>query len=357
MREYDKLLGCLLAGAAGDALGYPVEFLRDTTIKKRYGPGGIREFDLTRGAARISDDTQMTLFTASGLLSAFAGDGNWVKGIWEAYLDWYATQSDDCPDYEAGEGRSWLLNVPGIWASRAPGTTCMGSLCGGRPGSIKKPRNNSFGCGGVMRVAPVGLFFGETGPAAMNIDEMDRLSADAAALTHGGDRAWLPAALLAHIVRRVSEDGMPVPEAAREGLAVLERIFPAAPSLGKFRLLILSALELAGSAEDDLDAVTSLGEGWVGDEALAIALFCAARYSDDIEAALTASVNHSGDSDSTGSITGNILGASLGAGAIPEKFLTALELRGVISKIATDLAAPGESEGFRERYILGTYRI
>ena len=61
----------LLGGAAGDALGYPVEFLWIDDIRKRYGPGGIQryDFDGRTGKALISDDTQMTLFTAEGILS------------------------------------------------------------------------------------------------------------------------------------------------------------------------------------------------------------------------------------------------------------------------------------------------
>ena len=45
----------------------------------------------------------------------------------------------------------------------------------------------------------------------------------------------------------------------------------------------------------------------------------ALRYSDDFEKGITAAVNHDGDSDSTGAVTGNILGAALGFEAIPQK--------------------------------------
>jgi len=48
-------------------------------------------------------------------------------------------------------------------------------------------------------------------------------------------------------------------------------------------------------------------------------------------------VNHSGDSDSTGAITGNLLGLMLGVGAIPEKWLAELELRAEIEAMAGDL--------------------
>ena len=75
----------------------------------------------------------------------------------------------------------------------------------------------------------------------------------------------------------------------------------------------------------------------MGDEALAIAVFCALRHPDDFDAAIVAAVNHKGDSDSTGAIAGNLLGARLGLAGIPEKFLTRLELADIITEMADSL--------------------
>ena len=97
------------------------------------------------------------------------------------------------------------------------------------------------------------------------------------------------------------------------------------------------AIKLSQEDLDDLDAIREIGLGWVAEETLAIAVYCALKYSDDFEKAIVASVNHSGDSDSTGSVTGNILGAYLGLSAIPQKFLDNLELKDVITEIADDL--------------------
>lgn len=97
------------------------------------------------------------------------------------------------------------------------------------------------------------------------------------------------------------------------------------------------AVELSHADMDDVEAIHMLGQGWVAEETLAIALYCALKYSDDFDKALVAAVNHNGDSDSTGAVTGNILGAYLGLSAIPEKYLKNLELRDVILEIADDL--------------------
>lgn len=64
MKNIDKYRGCLIGGAAGDALGYAVEFLDDSAIFSRYREKGITQYTLRNGVAEISDDTQMTLFTA-----------------------------------------------------------------------------------------------------------------------------------------------------------------------------------------------------------------------------------------------------------------------------------------------------
>jgi ADP-ribosylglycohydrolase len=86
-----------------------------------------------------------------------------------------------------------------------------------------------------------------------------------------------------------------------------------------------------------LEAIHALGPGWCGDDALAVAIYCALKYDHDFDKAIIAAVNHGGDSDSTGAIAGNILGAYLGLSAIPEKYTKNLELLDVITEIADDL--------------------
>ena len=94
---------------------------------------------------------------------------------------------------------------------------------------------------------------------------------------------------------------------------------------------------LASNTRPDLENIESIGGGWTGEEALAIALYCAVRHFDNFEQALIAAVNHAGDSDSTGAITGNILGAAVGYDAIPQKFKDDLELHDVILHMADDI--------------------
>ena len=148
-----RMIGCLLGGAIGDAMGYPVEFMRYTDIARQFGGAGVR--DLSNGNL-ISDDTQMTLFTAEGLLSSHRTGKSPVKSVYRSYLRWYYTQSKvkmPGAKYEGG-----LLKEAKLFALRAPGSTCLSSLSSGKMGTISDPINHSRGCGGVMRVAPCAVF-------------------------------------------------------------------------------------------------------------------------------------------------------------------------------------------------------
>ncbi|MSS24027.1 ADP-ribosylglycohydrolase family protein [[Clostridium] innocuum] len=128
--------------------------------------------------------------------------------------------------------------------------------------------------------------------------------------------------------------------------------------------LIDKAIALSKEDIDDLEAIRELGQGWVAEETLAIAIYCSLKYSDDFDKAIIASVNHSGDSDSTGTVTGNILGAYLGLKSIPKKYLDNLELKDVILEIADDLYndckiseyGSYHDEIWEQKYIYKTYK-
>lgn len=156
MKAEQKILGCLIGGAAGDALGYAVEFWGEKQISNVYGETGIREYSLIEGEAKISDDTQMTLFTAAGILLADHPEDytSFICGQYQACREWLMTQ-------EKGniKSKTWLYEIPKMHARRAPGITCLNALRGKEMGGIYEPVNNSKGCGGVMRVAPIGLFY------------------------------------------------------------------------------------------------------------------------------------------------------------------------------------------------------
>ena len=342
----ERIHGSLLGGAIGDALGYPVEF--DGAERAR-----ISEYilDEKTGKAVISDDTQMTLFTACGLLY---GHTRWCgKGIggelWNyiafAYQDWLNTQQ---PDFLSNETKhdhpvSWIRSLPELNVCRAPGMTCLSALQAGG-GSLEKPLNNSKGCGGVMRIAPIPLYI----PLHTNLGKEYNMNAcaQAAAITHGHLLGWLSAAALGNILYNIMNN-LSLAYAVRDTVLMLRTHYAEYPDTERMIRLIEKAETLAKEAkqskEKDLikafDITNSLGEGWVGEEALAVGLFCALACGEEsFDACVCNAVGHKGDSDSTGSIAGQIWGAYYGVSAIPGKWFPDLELREVIEEIAEDLA-------------------
>ena len=189
MRDIDKFRGCLIGGAAGDALGYAVEFKRENENFAEYSNEGITECDLILDddVAEISDDTQMALFTAEGMLLAYS-NADYIDCIREQYKCWYRTQTETYPLPDKPD--STLLKTPKLFSRRASGMTCLSAIEHGAMGTLNNHINNSKGCGGIMRIAPVGLFFADTD---ISYEESDMLAAEAAALTHGHDLGFIPA--------------------------------------------------------------------------------------------------------------------------------------------------------------------
>ena len=343
----DKVRGCLMAGATGDALGYEVEFMSRRAILSRFGEQGITKFTLdNKGKALISDDTQMTLFTANGLLNATHLHTEPRYAIVRAYLDWYYTQIGRTNKIK----NCWIGILDALHSLRAPGNTCMSALEAISRG--KEPCNYSKGCGGIMRVAPIPLF-----AAANNcLDDagVAQLAADAAECTHQHPLGFLPASLFAVLLYKVvpmspNQVREEIDSIVTDTVNILDRIYKGKYESDKqiLKELTEKAMQLAHSDATDADAIRELGEGWVAEETWAIALYSAVRHIDSVEDAIIASVNHDGDSDSTGSVCGNIMGAIYGYEHIKERNIfcpegklleDTLELSEIILALANDLS-------------------
>lgn len=328
--------GCLLGGAVGDALGAPVEFLSIDQIRAKYGPAGIADYDDAYGRrGAITDDTQMTLFTAEGVLRA---DVRWhLKGICHpasvihhAYIRWLHTQGERShSQFSREEMDGWLIAVEALHSHRAPGITCLSALRGGTMGTVDRPLNHSKGCGGVMRAAPIGLV-ARTEEAAFT------LGCEAAAITHGHPSGYYSAGCFTAVVHNLAE-GRGLPDAIERTLGILDSRNNA--NHAECATAIRQAVALSRDADlfPSPETIERMGGGWVGEEALAIALYCALSARDDFARGVLLAVNHSGDSDSTGAIAGNLLGLMLGIDAIPRRWLDGLELREEIETVADDL--------------------
>lgn len=333
----DRIRGSLIGGAIGDALGYPVEFLSWSNIQNKYGAMGITRYDTAdNGLAFVSDDTQMTLYSACGILNAPKDSSAIMPAICEAYIEWLLTQTKK---NKKEFNQCWISKLPEMNACRAPGNTCINSLMDIMNGN--EPYNNSKGCGGIMRIAPIPLYGAVDN--RMDIKEACLLAAEASELTHRHPLGYIPSAFVAYLIYRLSQDKYPTRESYRtyikEGLFLISDMYPNhKDTVGEFILLVDRAMFLAKDADNDIENIEfHLGRGWVAEETAAIAVYCSLVHFDDFEKAIIAAVNHSGDSDSTGTVTGNILDAAIGYENLPLFYKENLELHDVILHIADDL--------------------
>jgi ADP-ribosylglycohydrolase len=327
--------GCLLAGAVGDALGAPVEFDSLAAIRARYGPDGVTGLDRAYGVlGAVTDDTQMTLFTAEGLLRAMPGDE--AAAVHRAYLRWLMTQGEvsSHPDFGDDLRSGWLIGDARLHHRRAPGMTCLAGLRSERMGTLAHRLNDSKGCGGVMRAAPVGLL-------AKSKDEAFRLGCETAAITHSHPSGYLASGALAVMTWAIVRDGAGLDAACGLADRMLEASGDAA---GECLDALRAARALAAEGDPSAEKMESLGEAWVAEEALGMSVYAALVAEGDVRRGLLLAVNHSGDADSTGAIAGNLLGAWLGDRAIPESWRTGVEMADLIAHLADDVAGAIEGQ-------------
>ncbi|MFC8532052.1 ADP-ribosylglycohydrolase family protein [Nocardia sp. NPDC057227] len=328
----DRVRGSLLGGAVGDALGAPIEFWDLAEIRYRCGPAGLTDFLSSREAPQeVTDDTQMTLFTAEALLRWRPGTDP-APALRDAYLRWLRTQRHREP---AAGNDSWLAGHEFLYAVRAPGNACLSGLERQRaalrpPHRVGKPgpvNPDSKGCGTVMRSAPFGL-------AGFGSDMAFAFAARGAQLTHGHPTGYFAAGALAAVLDRVLA-GVGLPAAVDGTIEQLSGQVGAQETVEALE----RAVDSAGVASPE--RVEEVGAGWVAEECLAIAVYCAlyAARTGDVRGALLLSVNHSGDSDSTGAVAGNLLGAAHGLSALPSEWVTAVEGYDTIVRVADDLVA------------------
>lgn len=333
----DKISGCLLGGAIGDALGYPIEFIRYNEVIEKYGEQGITEYQKENGVALISDDTQMTLFTACGLLNAVT-DKKMTKSqkkiskyIYQAYLDWLETQGAKDRYHESRKHTTWIFDIPALHSPRAPGHTCIQALISGKMGRVDRPINYSKGCGGIMRTAPFGLI------SCFTVDTAFEEACNAAAITHGHVLGWLSAGVQTDIIHRLVFDAQTLPRAIECSLADMMRHYPCEGSK-ELTAIINKAMGLTKNDLSDIENISNLGSGSTGEEALAIALYANLKYENDFDKIILCAVNHNGDTDSTGAVAGNLIGAITGSTAISDKWKKDLELLDLTMAVAGDLA-------------------
>ena len=275
----------------------------------------------------------MSLFTIKGLLKSLEYNNNLneepiYKVIYDAYQDWYKTQTTEAPMLKGSD----IFNRVELYSRRGPGTTCLSSLKSKKMGTIDLPTNNSPTNGAVMKVAPVGLIYSSSPELSFKI------GMNIGVMTHGNEGAYLPAGFLSSFIAYLQQG-----KTLEESLDASIKILKGMQKHEHFLSLIEKAKKLANSDTPTTEAIEQIGAGFRGDEALAISLYSALKNPKSFKRAITTSINHSGDSDTTGAITGNIMGSLLGSSSINRSWKDNIELNDLLYKCSSDLLKAKES--------------
>ncbi len=290
--------------ALGDALGYPVEFLSRDAIHSRYGTVGIQS---PPDPSLYSDDTQMTLALAEGVLDAgiHAPLDSLMIAVGARFIEWAHSPANN----------------------RAPGITCMngikrfeGGLTWDQSGIAA-----SKGCGAAMRVSVLGYLY------QSDENRLHEVAAASSLITHRHPTAVASSVAAAYLVK-LALDQAPI-------ASYMPKVYEFAAGISdEMDLAILRVGHVLGWTNED-QALDHIGQGWVGEEAVALALYCVLRYPDDYVACVRRAANTPGDSDSIACIAGSIIGARLGLNAIPTDWRERCENASAIANLAQRLAA------------------
>jgi ADP-ribosylglycohydrolase len=290
--------------ALGDALGWPTEFKKLTDIKARYGARGIQA---PPDPAIYTDDTQMTLALTEGLLDAglTAELNAQMNAVGRRFIEWLHSPEND----------------------RAPGGTCINGVERFESGIPWRQSGiaTSKGCGSAMRVATIGYLYQADSTRLREVAEASGL------ITHGHPAAVAASIGAAYLVK-LALDGIPtrdyIPRLMAFTDGISEEFDDAVRRVGH-----------VGAWGDEESALDHIGQGWTGEEAVALALYCVLRYPDDYVACVQRGANTNGDSDSIACIAGGIMGARLGLDAIPADWQARCEKAAYLRELAARMAA------------------
>ncbi|MGC3873452.1 ADP-ribosylglycohydrolase family protein [Halomonas sp. GXIMD04776] len=353
VQRIERSQACLYGGAIGDALGAPIESLDWQAIRDEFGEEGLQTFAPAYGGVGcVTDDTQMMLFTAEGALRSYVRIQECeiyapIVVLHHALLRWLITQGEQ-PAYSRIDTKIGLVNDPRLHVRRSPAKTSLEALAQA-PSLGGEARNSSKQCDGLVRVAPIGLFpWGDF--LLHHRDRAFSVACELTRCTHGHPSAYLSAGVFAYLVNGMIDNERTLESLIPDALDFMDSggwldFFiesaeerEALPrSQVHIRFLLESVLDfhtqrMAPSPE----GIDALGRGESAEEALAIAVWCALAASDYQQGVLWA-VNHSGKSDSTGLLAGNLLGLRFGLPGLPTQWIEDLELRDWLYRLGHDL--------------------
>lgn len=335
--------GCFLGLAVGDAMGYVVDDMTWDEICQNYGPNGLLGYDLQHDYAEVSSYTQIAAYVANGLLLGITrGRTDSHRFIGLALREWAKRQH-----FPRDPERSWcwVSQVPELRRRHCRDARMLDAMRFETLGTLNKPINNASSPGSITAAPVIGLFFD---PRRMDPLQIGTLTAQAIALTHGSPDAFLPAVALAYSIAGIlQEPERPLKEQFLQAAQVME---------SQFRERFPEAEQIAATIKGTVRLALSEGQDHrqnmenllcdTGTECLQGAIYASLVSPDDFDTAMILAVNHSGRSAAVAAITGAILGARLGAEALPEFYLESLEPVTALRELAADLAKGSPSASF-----------
>ena len=332
--------GCLLGGAIGDALAFPFRTADATELADAMTDGKLTDLIChdAIGRALVSDDTQLMAFTADGMIWADKrahekGVYAYVPSVFYGYQKWYYTQTGHFADAEYEFlADSRILRWEELYARRVENSPALDALrlsTNAKHGTFTN-RPNALGTyGPLVRTAPVSMYFAEDAAKAYKI------GCQQAALTHGAPEVWYAAGYVSAMLAYVLE-GQSLEKAAENALRHIRSEEGAKNVVAAVRVAILAALrenvaekEFYGRIEEPELAVPTL----------ALALFASLRHPDDYAGAVISAANAKREPNGASSLTGQLLGASLGSLEIPYNWIRKVELSDLLVEQADLLLA------------------
>lgn len=340
--------GCLTGLAIGDAMGYTVDTKTWAQIREDYGPYGLMGFDLCNGYADVTSHTQLAAFSCNGLLIGQTRGltrgtmAPLVRYVELAQQEWAIGQRRyDQP----ARNLCWVFRISELRRRHCTDTRMVETLNRALErsrtsrdyrGSMEAPRNSYDDPASISSAVAVGLF---AQASRIEQEELDRLGAESVALTYGSPLAFLPGAVIAHLVSSCLKDqDRPLKELIEEALTALQDQFSREyRQVKEIVNLVRQAVAMAESRNlKPVEAMEKLKCG-NGAQVLAGAVYAALLCEEDFDRAMIVAVNHSGKSAAVGALTGAILGARMGFQELPEFYVESLELAPVLRELADDM--------------------
>lgn len=279
----EHLEGVLIGTAVGDSIGLPMEGLSARRQKKLFDPP-LRQ-RLVGSHGMISDDTEHTVMVAQALLDSGFDPDDFQRRLARSLRWWLAA-------LPAGVGFATLRAILKLWLGFSPQRSGM----------------HSAGNGPAMRSALLGVYFCDD---ERQLHSFVRASAE---ITHRDPRAATAAIAVAETARWMVQNETDF-DRLLSRLRLLSDQF-------EWQSIISSIGDALRANQSTLSLAQQIGarcgvSGYAL-QSVPVAIYAALRNQSNFASALTEVIECGGDTDTTGAITGGLVGARVGIAGIPE---------------------------------------